>query len=181
MRPASFFGAGLVAHIAFAEPYCRELRRVVYEVTRQVVGDGAHDRGTLVVMEGPQFSTRAESRFYRQIGGDLIGMTALPEAKLAREAGMCYCTLAMVTDYDSWHESEDAVTVDMVVSNLAANLEHARDIVATAVPRIASELASCSCQDALRNAIITNPEAITGECREMLWPLIGPYLTQEGQ
>jgi len=177
LRPASFFGGGVVAHIAFAEPYCHELRRIVYGAAQEIMGDAVHNGGTLVVMEGPQFSTRAESRMYRQIGGDLIGMTALPEAKLAREAGICYCTLAMVTDYDSWHDAEEAVTVDMVVDNMAANTEHARAIIAASAPRIASMAGECACHDALRNAIITHAEAIPPERKALLWPLIGPYLS----
>lgn len=176
IRPTSFFGQGIVTHVSFAEPYCSELRRIVYEGTEQVIGDAAHDGGTLVVMEGPQFSTRAESRFYRQIGGDLIGMTALPEAKLAREAGICYCTLAMVTDYDSWHESEESVTVEMVVSNMSANVEHAKAIIAASAPRIAASTGACTCHDALRGAIITHADSIPEDRREMLRPLIGAYL-----
>lgn len=176
VRPASFFGKGVVAHVSFAEPYCPALSHIVYGVAHEIMGEAAHDGGTLVVMEGPQFSTRAESRFYRQIGGDLIGMTALPEAKLAREAGICYCTLALVTDYDSWHESEETVTVEMVVSNMAANVEHARAIIAASVPLIAAAPERCACRDALRNAIITHPEAMPPERIEMLRPLIGPYL-----
>ena len=176
IRPPSFFGQGIVTHISFAEPYCPELRHIVYEVTKEVMGAAAHDGGTLVVMEGPQFSTRAESRFYRQIGGDLIGMTALPEAKLAREAGICYCTLALVTDYDSWHDSEESVTVEMVVNNMTANVEHAKAIVAASAPRIGASTRACTCHDALRNAIITRADSIPEERREMLRPLIGPYL-----
>ncbi len=176
IRPPSFFGDGIVAHVAFAEPYCPELRHIVYVATEELMGNAAHDGGTLVVMEGPQFSTRAESRFYRQIGGDLIGMTALPEAKLAREAGMCYCTVAMVTDYDSWHDSEEPVTVEMVVNNMSANVAHAKAIIAASAPRIAASAHACTCQDALRNAIITHVDSIPEERREMLRPLIGPYL-----
>ncbi|MFO7695949.1 MAG: S-methyl-5'-thioadenosine phosphorylase [Anaerolineae bacterium] len=177
VRPSSFFGAGVVAHVSFAEPYCPELRRIVYDAAREIMGEAAHDGGTLVVMEGPQFSTRAESRFYRQIGGDLIGMTALPEAKLAREAGICYCTLALVTDYDSWHESEETVTVEMVVGNMAANVEHARAIIASSAPLIAAARGGCECHDALRNAIITHQDAIPSDRKEMLWPLIGSFLS----
>jgi 5'-methylthioadenosine phosphorylase len=178
LRPATFFGGGIVAHVAFAEPYCADLRRIVYGSAREVVGDMAHDGGTLVVMEGPQFSTRAESRLYRQVGGDLIGMTALPEAKLVREAGMCYCTLALVTDYDSWHEDEETVTVDMVVANMRANTEHARAIVALSVPRIEAAPDMCDCRNSLRGAIITQADAIPAERREALWPLIGPFVPQ---
>jgi len=176
IRPPSFFGQGIVTHVSFAEPYCPELAHIVYEVTEEAMGNAAHHGGTLVVMEGPQFSTRAESRFYRQIGGDLIGMTALPEAKLAREAGICYCTLAMVTDYDSWHDSEESVTVEMVVNNMSANVEHAKAIIAACAPRIAASAHACTCHDALRNAIITQVDSIPEDRSEILRPLIGPYL-----
>ncbi|MCX6011818.1 MAG: S-methyl-5'-thioadenosine phosphorylase, partial [Chloroflexi bacterium] len=142
VRPASFFGHGLVVHIAFAEPFCPELRRLCYKAASDA-GARAHDGGTMVVMEGPQFSTRAESLFNRQSGGDLIGMTALPEAKLAREAEMCYCTVAMVTDYDCWHESAGSVTVDMVVANLLANVDLSRELVRRVVPAIAVTPRSC--------------------------------------
>ncbi len=175
LRPATFFGQGIVAHIAFAEPYCPVLSRIVAAAAREVMGADVHEGGTLVVMEGPQFSTRAESLFHRQMGADLIGMTALPEAKLAREAEICYCTLAMVTDYDCWHDGEDAVTVDMVVNNLQANVAHARAIVAAALPRIAATQEPCACGEALANAIITQREAIPPERLQALWPLIGKY------
>jgi 5'-methylthioadenosine phosphorylase len=176
VRPVSFFGDGVVAHVAFAEPYCPALRQAVVEAARGVLGEGVHDGGTLVVMEGPQFSTRAESLLYRQWGADLIGMTALPEAKLAREAEICYCTLAMVTDYDCWHDDHEAVTVEMVVSNLLANVAHARAIVAAALPRIVAADDGCGCGQALANAIITNRDAMPPERIKSLWPLIGKYV-----
>ncbi len=175
VRPATFFGEGVVVHIAFAEPYCPELRRILVEATRQT-GARVHDGGTLVVMEGPQFSTKAESRFHRQIGGDLIGMTALPEAKLAREAEICYATVAMVTDYDCWHETEEAVTVEMVVANLLANVGTAKALLKAALPHIAAAERRCPCPHALANAIITRPEAIPAAKKEQLRLLLGPYL-----
>jgi 5'-methylthioadenosine phosphorylase len=175
VRPPSFFGQGIVVHISFAEPYCPELRQIVYEAAQQV-GVHAHNGGTMVVMEGPQFSTRAESHFYRQIGGDLIGMTALPEAKLAREAEICYGTLALVTDYDCWHETEEAVTVEMVVGNLLANAGAAKQIIKLALPRIAAAERHCACGRALATAIITRRDAIPAERIEVLTPLIGKYL-----
>ncbi len=174
-RPATFFGQGIVAHVAFAEPYCPALRKIVGEAAREVMGAAVHEGGTLVVMEGPQFSTRAESQWHRQMGADLIGMTALPEAKLAREAEICYCTLAMVTDYDCWHESEESVTVEMVVNNLQANVENARAIVAAALPRIAASHEACACGVALASAIITQRDAIPPERLQTLWPLVGKY------
>ena len=175
VRPASFFGKGLVVHVAFAEPYCPVLRRIVYQ-SAIAVGAAAHQGGTMVVMEGPQFSTRAESHFYRQIGGDLIGMTALPEAKLAREAEMCYCTLAMVTDYDCWHESAESVTVEMVVQNLLANVGTAKAIIAHALPSIIAATRDCECGHALANAIITSPGALDPERAKTLDLLIGKYM-----
>jgi len=175
VRPATFFGEGIVAHIAFAEPFCPVLRRLAVDAARSA-GARAHDGGTLVVMEGPQFSTKAESHFYRQIGGDLIGMTALPEAKLAREAEMCYCTVAMVTDYDCWHESEESVSVEMIVANLHANVDKAKAIVADVAPRVAGTARECACGSALAAAIITVRDAIPPARAESLRPLIGRYL-----
>ena len=175
IRPATFFGEGLVAHVSFAEPYCPELRHVVYRAAVEV-GARAHNGGTLVVMEGPAFSTKAESRFHRQIGGDLIGMTALPEAKLAREAEICYCTVACVTDYDCWHESEESVTVEMIVANLRANVGMAKGIVRVALPRIAALKRDCECASALASAIITRTEAIPAARKEQLALLTGKYL-----
>lgn len=176
VRPATFFGDGLVVHIAFAEPYCPELCSIIYDVAAELDVATIHKGGTMIVMEGPQFSTRAESNFYRQIGGDIIGMTALPEAKLAREAEICYCTLAMITDYDCWHESEEAVTVDMVVKNLQANAEASRAILKAVIPRIAEADRNCNCSRALENAIITSPDAIPMESKQILDLLIGKYL-----
>ncbi len=176
IRPATFFGDGLVAHIAFAEPYCPELCDIVYDMAAELGVATAHKGGTMIVMEGPQFSTKAESNFYRQIGGDIIGMTALPEAKLAREAEICYCTLAMITDYDCWHESEEAVTVDMVVENLEANVEASRAIVRAVIPRIAEADRDCECDRALEKAIITSPDAIREKRKETLDLLLGKYL-----
>lgn len=175
VRPATFFGEGLVVHVGFAEPYCPELRRIVYEAALQTRAR-VHQGGTLVVMEGPQFSTKAEANFYRQVGGDLIGMTALPEAKLAREAEICYCTVAMVTDYDCWHESEEVVTVDMVVQNLLANADVAKQIVKHAAVRIAQAERHCACGQALATSIITAREAITPQVRAKFKLLLGRYL-----
>jgi len=175
VRPASFFGDGIVAHIAFAEPYCPELRQVMVEVAT-AAGATTHDGGTMVVMEGPQFSTKAESHFYRQIGGSLIGMTALPEAKLAREAEICYCTVAMVTDYDCWHESEESVTVDMVIANLLANVDTAKNIVRTALPKIAALARECDCGSALAASLITSREAVPAEKVAELGLLVAKYL-----
>lgn len=130
----------------------------------------------MVVMEGPQFSTKAESHFYRQIGGDLIGMTALPEAKLAREAEICYSTIAMVTDYDCWREAEESVTVEMVVANLLANVDVSKNILKAAVSAIAEAPRNCDCHRALADALITHREALPPDRLETLRPLLGKYL-----
>ncbi|MHB0859392.1 MAG: S-methyl-5'-thioadenosine phosphorylase [Anaerolineae bacterium] len=175
IRPSTFFGEGIVVHISFSDPYCPELREAMGVAAAQA-GARYHQGGTLVVMEGPQFSTRAESHFYRQIGGDLIGMTALPEAKLAREAEMCYCTVAMVTDYDCWREAEEVVTVDMVVANLMANVDLSKALLKAALPHIAALPRACGCGQALRGAIITRPDAVPAERKEALGLLIGRYL-----
>ncbi len=176
VRPASFFGEGIVAHIAFAEPFCPETSAIVAESARRA-GANLHVGGTLVVMEGPQFSTKAESHFYRQIGAHLIGMTALPEAKLAREAEMCYCTLAMVTDYDCWHEAEESVTADLVVANVQANVAMAQEILRDALPRIVAAERSCACSEALANALMTRPDAILPEKRQQVDLFLGKYLS----
>lgn len=175
VRPATFFGEGIVAHIGFAEPFCPALSEIVLQAGIEA-GAQMHRGGTLVVMEGPQFSTKAESRFYRQIGGDLIGMTALPEAKLAREAEMCYCTVALVTDYDCWRESEEAVSVEMVIANMQANVEASKRLIRSAVARIAAGERECGCGSALAGAIMTAPDKMPPARVELLRPLIGKYL-----
>lgn len=174
IRPASFFGEGLVAHISFADPFCPELSKVLYDSAQEAKAK-VHMGGTYVVMEGPQFSTKAESRIYRQWGLDIIGMTALPEAKLAREAEICYATLAMVTDYDVWRSPEETVTVDMVVQNLQQNVATAQSIVRSAVNRIALQR-SCPCPTALRDAIITHRDAISEADKQRLALLLRKYL-----
>ncbi|MDI7274441.1 MAG: S-methyl-5'-thioadenosine phosphorylase [Anaerolineae bacterium] len=174
IRPATFFGEGMVGHISFAEPFCPELSRVLYE---SAVEEGAHVHrgGTLVVIEGPQFSTRGESEVYRRWGLDIIGMTALPEAKLAREAEICYATLAMVTDYDVWKVTEESVTVDVVVRYLHKNVQVAQAIIRSVVRHI-ERARPCPCARALENAIITDPAAIPAAQKERLGLLVGRYL-----
>ncbi len=174
IRPSSFFGDGIVVHISFAQPFCPELSAVLY-ASAQEVGARAHNGGSLVVIEGPQFSTRGESRVYREWGLDIIGMTALPEAKLAREAEICYATLAMVTDYDVWKVSEEPVTADMVVANLLKNVGVAQAIIRAAVREI-SRARPCPCAAALRDAIITQPSAIPAAQKQRLQLLLGKYL-----
>ncbi len=176
-RANTFFGNGLVAHISFADPFCPELNGVLYNAA-QKAGAHVHNGGALVVMEGPAFSTKAESGIYRQWNADIIGMTALPEAKLAREAEICYSAIAMVTDYDVWHESHEAVTVEMVVQNLLRNAEMGKKILRTAVPEIPAERASCPCHNALKDALITNPAVIPPATRQKLDLLVGKYLNK---
>jgi 5'-methylthioadenosine phosphorylase len=173
-RPSSFFGDGIVAHVAFAEPFCPRLSAVLAEGAAQV-GARHHRGGTYICIEGPQFSTKAESRIYRQWGVDVIGMTALPEARLAREAEICYATLAFVTDYDVWHETADPVSVELVIQNLLANVETGKQIVRAALPSIPQER-ECPCASALANAIITQRDRITPQGRARLGPLIDKYL-----
>ncbi len=174
-RQSTFFGDGLVAHISFADPFCPELSSILYQAA-QKVGAHVHQGGTLMVIEGPAFSTKAESRIYRQWGVDIIGMTALPEAKLAREAEICYSSVAMVTDYDVWHESHESVTVEMVVQNLLRNAEMGKAILRTAIPDIPAERTECPCHSALKNALITNPAVVPADTRQKLDLLIGKYL-----
>ena len=174
-RMSTFFGDGLVAHVAFAHPFCSPLSRIAFEAA-ETAGAAVHQGGTYVCMEGPQFSTIAESNFYRAAGFDIIGMTNLQEAKLAREAEICYATLALVTDYDCWHPDHDSVTVDMVIANLLQNAETAQRVIATAVERLPI-LRECECARALATAMITRPEAIPGATRAKLRPIIGRYLS----
>jgi 5'-methylthioadenosine phosphorylase len=173
-RISTFFGRGLVAHIAFAHPLCADLSAIAADAA-QSVGATVHRGGTYVNMEGPQFSTLAESKLYRSWGMDVIGMTNLQEAKLAREAEICYATLALVTDYDCWHPDHDSVTVDLIVANLMQNAATAKKTIAEAVARI-SGARTCACKDALATAIITRPEQIPAETRKELAPIIGRYI-----
>lgn len=173
-RPSTFFGDGLVAHVGFADPFCPDLSAVLYEAAEECA-PRVHRGGTYLCIEGPQFSTRAESRIYRQWGVDVIGMTAVPEAKLAREAEICYATLAFATDYDVWHTSEEAVSVEMIVANLFRNVATAKRIVRAAVGKLSGER-TCECATALATAIVTQREAIPAQVKEQLRPLIGKYL-----
>jgi 5'-methylthioadenosine phosphorylase len=175
-RISTFFGRGLVAHVAFAHPICRTLSEVAYDSGRRI-GANVHKGGTYVCMEGPQFSTLAESRLYRSWGADVIGMTNLQEAKLAREAEICYATIALVTDFDCWHPDHDSVTVDMIVANLMQNAKTAQQIIAGAVERL-PYARTCECASALKYALITRPEAIPAAVREELAPLVDKYLAQ---
>ena len=173
-RISTFFGRGIAGHVSFAHPVCGDLSRIAYEAAL-AVGARAHLGGTYVCMEGPQFSTLAESRLYRAWGMDVIGMTNLQEAKLAREAEICYTTVALVTDYDCWHPEHDQVTVEMIVSNLIRNAETAQRLIAEAVARM-PEARTCPCASALATAIITDPAAIPEETKRDLAPIIGKYV-----
>jgi 5'-methylthioadenosine phosphorylase len=173
-RISTFFGDGLVAHVGFAHPICRRLGAVAYDSCR-AAGATVHNGGTYVCMEGPQFSTLAESKLYRSWGMDIIGMTNLQEAKLAREAEICYATIALVTDYDCWHPEHDSVTVDMIVANLVANAKTAQRVIAEAVGRLPYER-TCECATALAHAIITRPEYVPENVKRHLAPIVGKYL-----
>jgi 5'-methylthioadenosine phosphorylase len=173
-RASTFFGDGLVAHVAFAHPFCRRLSEIAFDAGLRA-GATMHLGGTYVCMEGPQFSTVAESEFYRSAGFDIIGMTNLQEAKLAREAEICYATLALVTDYDCWHPDHESVTVEMIVANLVQNAKAAQQVIANAVERL-PVARTCACAHALATAIITRPEAVPAETKEKLKPIIGKYL-----
>ncbi|MEQ1911200.1 MAG: S-methyl-5'-thioadenosine phosphorylase [Vicinamibacterales bacterium] len=173
-RISTFFGRGLVAHVGFAHPICVDLARVAGDCAESV-GATVHRGGTYVNMEGPQFSTLAESRLYRQWGMDVIGMTNLQEAKLAREAEICYATLALVTDYDCWHPDHDSVTVDLIIANLTQNAVTAQKTIAEAVSRLGGPR-TCACKDALATAIITRPEHVPDSVKQELKPIIGKYM-----
>jgi 5'-methylthioadenosine phosphorylase len=173
-RISTFFGRGLVAHVGFAHPFCRVLSEAVNESGRGA-GARVHKGGTYVCMEGPQFSTLAESKLYRSWGADIIGMTNLQEAKLAREAEICYTTIALVTDYDCWHPEHDSVTVEMVITNLLQNARTAQQIIAAAVDTLPFER-TCECATALKYALITRPDAIPDAVKQELAPLVGKYL-----
>jgi 5'-methylthioadenosine phosphorylase len=175
-RVSTFFaGRGLAVHVSFAHPVCPDLSRIAFE-SAQTVGARAHLGGTYVCMEGPQFSTVAESQLYRSWGMDVIGMTNLQEAKLAREAEICYTTIALVTDYDCWRPEDENVTVELIVANLQRNAEMAQHLIAEAVGRVPAERA-CGCGSALATAILTSPEFIPAETKRDLAPLLGKYVS----
>ncbi len=173
-RASSFFDGGIVAHIPFAHPFCPALRQVLYRAAVEV-GAEVHPKGTYVAMEGPAFSTRAESQLYRSWGADIIGMTALPEAKLAREAEICYAVIACVSDYDSWHEHKEPVTLDVILDILRHSSDIAKKIIKLAVARM-PEKRLCECATALTTAIVTDPKLIPTEQKKKLDLLIKKYL-----
>jgi len=171
-RANSFFREGIVGHVQFAEPFCPTMREKLTEIltarySKNQEGRTFHKQGTLVVMEGPLFSTKAESELYRSWNADLIGMTALPEAKLAREAEICYATIAMVTDYDCWHEEKESVSADMVMETMNKNIRAVKEILPEAIKSVTS-IADCSCRHAAENAIVTEPSLIPYETKRKL-------------
>lgn len=172
-RARSFFGDGLVAHISVADPFCSDLSQKLVSAVR-ATGAATHHGGTLITIEGPRFSTKAESHTYRAWGMSIIGMTASPEAFLAREAELCYATMAHVTDYDVWHESESPVTVEMVIQTLNKNTEIAQEAIRNVVRDLHQER-TCNCGQALASALITNPKVVPAETRSKLDLLIGKY------
>lgn len=174
IRPSTFFENGIVAHVGFGDPTCEELRNVLKD-SAESVGASLHVGGTYVCMEGPMFSTRAESNLYRSWNASVIGMTNLPEAKLAREAELCYSTIALATDYDSWHEVEEDVNADKVLEIMAKNVVMARKIIVEAVSRIPL-YRNCPCCESLKHSIVTRPEFISTETYNRLEIFIGKYI-----
>lgn len=172
-RPGTFFGEGVVAHVSFAEPFCEDLRRRALAAAREA-GATAHDGGAYVTIEGPAFGTKAESELYRSWGASLVGMTAIPEAKLAREAELCYAMLAAVTDYDAWHEAEETVDATTVMTRLAENVEVSREAVARLAAALGDD--ACDCGKALDAGLVTPPKAIPREIRERLAPILARRL-----
>jgi len=173
-RASSFYGNGVVGHVEFADPVCPDLSNVLHGAAK-AAGATVHKGGTYICIEGPQFSTRAESKIYRSWGVDVIGMTNIPEAKLAREAEICYATVALSTDYDCWHETEESVTLEAIMSTIKANVAMAKDIIRKAVPAITGRRA-CKCATALQYATVTDPKVIPAKTREDLDLLLGKYL-----
>ncbi|MBI4310189.1 MAG: S-methyl-5'-thioadenosine phosphorylase [Chloroflexi bacterium] len=174
-RANTFFGDGLVAHVGFADPFCPGLSEALVATARES-GARVHQGGVSVVMEGPAFSTKAESFLYRSWGASVIGMTVLPEAKLAREAEMCYASLSCATDYDCWHEAHESVTVEMIISNLLKNVATSKDILRRVIPKLNVER-RCACPHALKDAIVTSRDAISPAAKQRLSHLIGKYIS----
>ncbi|HSB09440.1 MAG TPA: S-methyl-5'-thioadenosine phosphorylase [Blastocatellia bacterium] len=177
-RVSTFFGGGIAAHVTFADPVCGALADTLETAAKaELRGVDIHRGGTYICMEGPAFSTKAESEVYRSWGMSVIGMTNLQEAKLAREAEICYATMALVTDYDCWHPDHDSVTIEMVIEYLNRNAENAQKLIASAVGRLAGSGRTCKCGSALRHAIITSPDTIPLETKERLKAIIGKYVS----
>ena len=175
LRESTFFETDVVVHVAMADPFCADTSLAVHHAA-QAIDINVHPGGTMVVMEGPAFSTRAESFMYRSWGADIIGMTALPEAKLAREAEICYATMAWITDYDCWHQSAESVTVDMVVANLMKNVATSKALLKQVIPALGGKR-TCPCESALRDAIITQKDQISENLKRKLAPVTDRYLS----
>ncbi len=175
-RTCTFFGDGIVAHVAFSDPFCNELSQILYECAKEA-GAQVHQGGTYVSMEGPAFSTRAESRLYKSWGADVIGMTIIPEANLSREAELCYASICAVTDYDSWREKEEGVTADVIIGHMKNNIAMAKKIIKLAVNKIPPKR-DCACLNALENAIVTAPQVMTLEQKRKFHLLIGKYVSK---
>jgi 5'-methylthioadenosine phosphorylase len=178
-RVSTFFGEGIVGHVTFADPFCPVLSRILYQIAshRDLKGRvrKVHPQGTYLAMEGPLFSTKAESNLYRSWGASVVGMTAIPEAKLAREAEICYAAIACVTDWDCWHEVHESVTIEMVIQNLLKTLEAAKEVIKKASAQLPKQR-DCGCATALKDAIITSRDLIPQKRKEELSLLIGKYL-----
>jgi 5'-methylthioadenosine phosphorylase len=177
----TFFGKGIVAHVQFGDPSCPSLRDVIAREVWSLLKEEKSDcrlleRGTYVNMEGPAFSTRAESLSYRESGFDIIGMTSLAEAKLCREAELCYQAISLVTDYDCWHATEEAVSVEMIIGHLNANVALARKVLARLCPAMEKRRKACACRESLKFAIMTAPDAISDDVKRRLAPIIGKYV-----
>jgi 5'-methylthioadenosine phosphorylase len=173
-RVSTFFGGGIVAHIQFADPFCPVLSDIVYKSAKEA-GAIVHKGGTFVVMEGPAFSTRAESRLYKAWGADVLGMTVLPEAKLAREAEICYASIACITDYDSWRETNETVTVEAILTTMRNNIDFAKETIKRAAGRVPQKR-NCACASALGPALVTDLSLVPEEQRQKLDLLIGKYI-----
>lgn len=177
-REKTYFEEGVVAHVSMAEPACHWLSDIAFEKAK-ALGLDVHKGGTLFNMEGPQFSSKGESFTYRKLGFDIIGMTQAPECKLARELEMCFLPLSFVTDYDCWHEEEEAVTVDMVIEYLTTNVENAGKLLVSLIAEMNKVEPDCSCHESLKYSIVTNPDMIPNETYERLKPVIGKYVTPQ--
>jgi 5'-methylthioadenosine phosphorylase len=173
-RPSTFFGRGLVAHVAFAHPFCQDLSRVMVEACA-AAGARHHVGGSYVCIEGPEFSTLAESRLYRSWGMDIVGMTNMQEARLAREAEICYATLAMVTDYDCWHPDHDSVTAEQIIANLGQNAATAQAVLRAALTRLPAAR-RCECAEALKFSLVTAPALVPEAVKRELAPIVGRYM-----
>lgn len=174
-RVNTFFGEGISAHVSLAQPFCHICSEILYQSATEINAT-VHMGGTYICMEGPAFSTLAESNVYRRLGFDVIGMTAAPEAKLAREAEICYALLACSTDYDCWHTEHEFVTADMIFENLAANVEVAKRVVKSLIPKIPDKREECTCSNAIEKSIATNPSVMPEATKRKLRLLVGKYL-----